>query len=49
MQRSCIITGILALRHLKIGFFPFKYGFEKKEQNQLKLPDYVEVSYDKFY
>ena len=40
MQGSCIITGK--------SVFSFIDKFFKKGLNQLKLPDYVEVSYDRF-
>ena len=29
-QRSCIITGIMSLRHLKTEFFRLKMDFKKK-------------------
>ena len=31
------------------GVSPFKDEVKKKEPNSLKLPDYVEMSYDRFY
>ena len=32
MQRSCIITGIKSLRHLKMDFFDLVMDFKKKRQ-----------------
>ena len=47
MQRSCIKTGIMSLRHLKMGFFHLMMDFKKKKELDMSdkaLPDWVKVS-----
>ena len=45
MQRSCIITEIMSLRHLKTEFFCLKMDFKKKgsDMSDKALPDCVKV------
>ena len=45
VQRSCIITGIMSLRHLKMAFSCLKIDFNKKESgmSDKSLPNWVKV------